>query len=491
MRARLLRACLLAAPAPALAPCASADTSQQPAAITWEPYTLRAGDKTFEFPLGRLDVPENHAGSGGPTIKLAFVKLSATTATPGPPIIYLAGGPGGSGIAGAGIPYLWDLFTALRAVGDVLLLDQRGTGRTQPSLACPRAGPAPLDLFESEAKFQSSFAEVMEACARQLRDRGVRPEHYTTPASADDIEQLRRALGVDKVSLLGFSYGTHLGLSAIRRHGDGIHRAVLAGVEGPEHNEKLPSVWDLQLERLAWYTRNDPTIGRLAPDLVATWREILERVDREPIRLPAYPDSGANGPMLVIGRYGLQYLLMRDLGDTNDWPILPGLIVRTSQGNLQLLGSFARRRWSQAGGLSLMGVAMDCASGASAERHAQVLREAARSYFGNAMNPITGEVCRTTGAADLGEDYRARFWSPVPTLFVSGTLDAQTPPHQAEEVRWGFPNGRHLVVEHSGHESTLDRPAVRELVVRFLSGEDVGEMRIVPEKPRFRGPGGE
>ncbi|MGQ0641027.1 MAG: alpha/beta hydrolase [Gemmatimonadaceae bacterium] len=76
----------------------------------------------------------------------------------------------------------------------------------------------------------------------------------------------------------------------------------------------------------------------------------------------------------------------------------------------------------------------------------------------------------------------------VPTMFVSATLDSQTPPHQAEEVRWGFANSVHLLVENAGHESTLDKAAVQEQIVRFLSGETISDQRIVLPRPRFRGP---
>jgi len=123
------------------------------------------------------------------------------------------------------------------------------------------------------------------------------------------------------------------------------------------------------------------------------------------------------------------------------------------------------------------------------ERVAQVAREAKTSLFGNAMNFYTGVVCTEIGAADLGAEYRSRFWSTVPTMFISGTLDSQTPPHQAEEVRWGFPRSTHIVVENAGHESTLDKADVQRLVVRYLAGEEIRDQRIVLPPVRFRGPG--
>jgi len=325
-------------------------------AIEWTTLPIRAGEGQREVPFGRLRVPENHAEPDGPAITLAFVRLPSTSARPGPPLIYLAGGPGGSAIGEAAIPYLFSLFEALRAVGDVILLDQRGTGRSSPNLSCRGETAPPLDLFLSEATLRAHLRRGIEACAELQRVRQVRAQYYTTSQSADDIEAVRRALGAERIRLLGFSYGTHLGLSVIRRHGDRIERAVLAGVEGPDHSEKWPSVMDLQLERLAQYAREDTTVGRLAPDLVGTLRTLLDRLEREPARVPSTDQPAAS--QLVVGRAGFQYLLYRDLGDTNDWPILPGLIVTAANGEYGLLGQFARRRWNQHRGTSLMSAAM-------------------------------------------------------------------------------------------------------------------------------------
>jgi pimeloyl-ACP methyl ester carboxylesterase len=178
---------------------------------------------------------------------------------------------------------------------------------------------------------------------------------------------------------------------------------------------------------------------------------------------------------------------VRDLGDTNDWPLLPGLIVRTAQGDYGLLTQFARRRW---GALpSLMWAAMDCASGSSTTRSAEAAAQAKLSRFGTAMAFADAAMCKSIGAADLGDVFRSPIASDVPTLFISGTIDSQTPPHQAEAIRWGFTRGIHLIVENAGHESTLPNPAVRNAIARFARGEPVESQFMRIPLPAFRGPG--
>src|SRR6185436_14787888 len=98
-----------------------------PGTLTFDPYALRTGSGAVEAELGRLTVPESRGSATDRTVYLAFVRLRSTAAKPGPPIVFLAGGPGGSGIEAARGP-LAPLFQALRAVADVIALDQRGTG---------------------------------------------------------------------------------------------------------------------------------------------------------------------------------------------------------------------------------------------------------------------------------------------------------------------------------------------------------------------------
>jgi pimeloyl-ACP methyl ester carboxylesterase len=456
--------------------------------IRWEPWASAIDGRTFTGELGRLRVPADPDAQRGPSIDLAFVRLRATTLTPGAPIIYLSGGPGSSGMESIRVSSMTALFDSLRATGDLILLDQRGTGRTEPSLRCPPVLPPP-GLFRDEATFRGALRAGMQDCATRWKERQVNPVHYTTVASAADVDALRHSLGVERIRLLGFSYGTHLGLAILRQYGRNVERAVLAGVEGPDDSEKLPLVLDQNLYRLAAAVRADTLLGRLAPDLVATYDSAVARLQRSPARLripnPLVP---ADTVEIEIGAFGFRHIVARDLGDSNDWPLLPGLIVRTAQGDYGLLSRFARRRWGPLP--SLMWASMDCASGSSAERASEAKRQEAVSRFGSAMRMIDPDMCRAVGAADVGNAFRSPLTSPVPTLFVSGSLDSQTPPHQAERVRWGFTTSAHIIVENAGHESTLNVPGVVASIAQFMRGATVQSQFVRVPLPAFRGPGG-
>src|SRR5439155_13844965 len=118
-------------------------------------------------------------------------------------------------------------FMKLREVGDVILLDQRGVGLSRPNLTRPSMKPLPFNFFAKESDALNIIKEQSREAAEYFRRQGVDLLAYNTIENANDIDDLRKALGVAKVNLVGFSYGTHLGLAAIRYHGDHLNRVAL------------------------------------------------------------------------------------------------------------------------------------------------------------------------------------------------------------------------------------------------------------------------
>lgn len=200
--------------------------------VSWAPYAyeLRSG-QVVEAQLGNLTVPARRRGGHGATIDLKFVRLPATGEVVGAPIIYLAGGPGSSGID-AGRGDRWPLFETLRRHGDVILLDQRGVGLSSPPPACAAPWIFPSDVASTEALFNASLEVAASACAREWNAAGVDLASYNTADNAADVADLARALG-GRVRLVGISYGSFLAFAMLRDHDELVERVVLAGVEGP------------------------------------------------------------------------------------------------------------------------------------------------------------------------------------------------------------------------------------------------------------------
>lgn len=446
--------------------------------VRWETLEVEARGGKATFELGRLTVPANRATGSDATVDLAFVRLPSTAEHPGDPIVFLNGGPGQAATSMVRYPPAVESLAPLRAIGDVILLDQRGAGMSWPQLECPEA-PASPAFFVEPGAVAAEMAAAMRTCAAALREKGIDPGSFNTRESADDLEDLRRALGARRLDLLGFSYGTHLAFAAIRRHGEHLGRVVLIGSEGPDHTWKLPSTFDTQIAKIGLLAAADPNLGDDVPDFGALLRRVLKTLESDPIEVTVADRRAKSEVRLPVGKEGLQWLLVRDIGDTNDLPFFPALAHQIDRGDTTLLAWFVEKRWNQLrGGIPMLYFAMDCASGVSEERRARIEAEAREAILGNVMNDAYAAVCPAAGVPDLGEEFRAPLVSPVPVLFVSGTLDNNTPPFQAEQVRWGMPNARHLIVANAGHEDMLPNPEVQKAIAAFLRGENLGDRTI-------------
>jgi pimeloyl-ACP methyl ester carboxylesterase len=366
----------------------------------------------------------------------------------------------------------------LREIGDVILLDQRGVGRSKPNLVRLSTEPLPTDIFADEALATRVYRERVKAAAEYFRSRGIDILAYNTRESAHDVDDIRKALGAEKVNLVGFSYGTHLGLACIRYHGENLNRVVLVGTEGLDNTDKLPSTSDKSLQQLSNIVAHNPYLDSKIPDLVGLLKRVLDRFEKEPVTVRINKNS--NKPLDVkVGKFGLQFLIMRDLGDSNDLPIFPAWFYTMDKGDYRILARFVERRYNQfGGGVQLMSVVMDAASGCSEARRLQIEKEAKTALLGNAVNfPFPG-VGDAIGNPDLGDAYRAPLKTKVPTLFFSGTFDNNTPSFQTEEVRRFFKKSTHLIVENAGHESMLVNPQVQQTMVDYLRGQDVSAVKI-------------
>jgi pimeloyl-ACP methyl ester carboxylesterase len=361
-------------------------------------------------------------------------------------------------------------------VCDVVLIDQRGTNDSLVTWEWD--GPPPMDFFVSGPAAGRHIDAMVKKARAAFAQRGVDLDGYTSVESADDLDALRGALGYEKVSLLGFSYGTHLAEVYMKRHGDRLENVLLFGVENLWETDKLPFTADGAFRRLALLAHEDPNIRTKIPDLVALYDRVMAKLARQPMIVPV-PGPGRDTLQVPVGPFGLAFILRVDLGDATDLPVFPRLLWSIDQGDNRVLAWFVRKRAGVALGIHGMGTAMDEASGTSDARRALIAEQAKASRFGEVVNFPAPFATERLGGVDLGDAYRAPVVSNVRTLIVSGELDFNTPPWQGEELRWGLPNATHLVVLHAGHEQTLwQNDTALPVVLDFLRGQDVSQRAI-------------
>jgi pimeloyl-ACP methyl ester carboxylesterase len=454
--------------------------------ISFEPYSLKTFDQQ-EHPaeLGKLWVAENRSKNNGRLIQLAFVRLKTTAANPQPPIVFLAGGPGVPGTGIGRVPVYFHLFARLQEVADVILPDQRGTGLSTPNLQCPPGKGLAPDTWEAKEKATQALVELVRACAEHWRVQGVDLAAFNTNASADDLEDLRRALGAENISLLGHSYGTELALAAVRRHGEHLHRLVLASVQGPDDDVKLPVLTEFGLRRLSRLVAEDSEVNHDVPDLTGSLKQALTRLEQQPVAIPYTDPSTGKSVTLRGGKFVLQLLVEMRFKDGRSVPVLPALVATVARGDYSLFAPLVARLHQGFTNLSIMQFPMTCSDGASIERRTLVSRQTAQTVLGDPSDlALDPKLCAEVGNPDLGPEFRSPVWSTVPTLFLSGSMDSETPPSNAENVRWGFPNSVHIIVENGFHE-TLPASEVQDIVVDFFKGQDVGGRRVTFARPVF------
>lgn len=452
----------------------AAGVSAAPAKFT--PITFEAEDGSrVEAEKGEFTVPENRSKPNSRTITIRFIRFRSTAAKPGNPIVYLAGGPGGSGI-GAARSTRFPLFLSFREHADVIAYDQRGVNESEPDMRCTErfmVSPAePLD----RAKAGAAMAAAVRQCADRLRAAGVDLAASNTRENAADLEDLRKALGAPKLVLWGISYGTHLAAAALRDHPSSIERVILAGIEGPDDTYKLPSDQQTLMEDIARLAAQQ---GR-HPDLLGAINKLLRELEARPKPVTLTDPRDNQSATFVFGKLDLQMLLADMLFAPDSFAGMADLVGRLEQGDWTALGlSAAPRRFGTAP--SAMSISMDCASGITAARRQRIAEEAKRTVLGDAINLPFPEICAGMQIPDAGDEFRGPLVSEVPALLISGTLDGRTRPRQAEELRMTMPNAQHLIIENAGHSDPLflSTPKILEAMKAFLRGEPLRERYLV------------
>jgi pimeloyl-ACP methyl ester carboxylesterase len=373
------------------------------------------------------------------------IRLPAREAPHGaPPIVFLSGGPGIPASALARVPVYFDLFAKLQAIGDVLLIDQRGSGLSLPNLTCPVA-EIPKNFLSSDEAFLAALSARVGACTRFWSAAGVDLRGYSTTEIAADVDAARRAAGAKTMKLLAFSYGSEVAIEIARRWPKQVDRIVFASTRAPDTMLKMAGVWDQQLGTLA------ASVKRVVAELDAT---------------PANVETAAG--TFAVGGIGVLTVLRADLPDGRALPKVPEFVRVLEGGNYASLAPRVQQIHASLTSMNLLTLAVDCSSGWSAERRRDADAESRAAIMRNVNLQWDSTICNAiTGRPGVPPPIRR---TNIPALFITGTLDVNAPAAQTERIRKAFPRSDHFIVENGAHE-TLPIGTVQERVVMFLRGD--------------------
>lgn len=462
----------LAVPALAALTLLLAIPSAASAAQRWRPCGDLAGARCTT-----LRVPLDRTGALPGSVPLRVGRFPAPAGRP--TLLYLSGGPGSAGLEemGAVIDYVPELLDGYRIAG----FDQRGTGRSG-LLRCP--------ALERDARLRSVRAG--EACARRL---GPARRHYTTPASVADMEAIRAALGVERLTLFGISYGTELALAYARAHPDRVERMILDSVVDPDDRDPFG---------LAGFRAMGPTLRALCPlgcrgvtaDAAGDLTALAARLRAAPMHGYDY-DARGRRQRRTLGPTALADLLYD--ADYNP-PLRAGIpagvraalagdpapLLRLVAEGDQLASLPSPRSFSSARYATVCEeTPLPWQPGTPLDSRVWAAREGAAAIGAAAFAPFD----LTTAAADeIGLCLRwpdvpsgatpagSGPYPAVPTLILQGGEDLRTPPEGSARVAAAIPGAERVVVPGVGHAVVGSDPSNCGLraLRRFIAGHPAG-----------------
>ena len=399
---------------------------------------------------GAIRVFENRTTKQGRTIDVTFARWPAHNQPATGVVFFLAGGPGASGAGLARDIEGWA--RPLLSTMDLVVVEQRGTWFSH-ALHCAR---------ESEARPASGFGHIFDpAWVQQCRDfleRHADLRLYTTELAAGDLDDVRTALGYERISLYGGSYGTRLAQAYMRQFPDRTRAVVLDGVMPPDVKAPLTYAASAQqaLDRVIDDCASRPACRNVHPTLRADFGRVQDRFRDGPVATSVTPPGRSPVPVLMTrGDFG--YAVRGILYAPHLINNLPDWIGAASTGDLS---AFAQQYWDRQLAFSRtfatgLHFSVLCAEDVAFVDPAEIDAATARTFLGRYVIDEYRAACALWPVTPVTVDVHRLVTTAVPTLLISGAFDPVTPPAFADRVAKALPLARHLVSPRGAHGSVV------------------------------------
>lgn len=415
---------------------------------------------------GSLRRPLDPTQPQGVQVDVHFAVLPALARNKKPdPVLFFAGGPGQSALSLAG--QVSRLTARLGNRRDVVLIDQRGTGQSAP-LMCEADRPTlPLAESADPARQRAKLRECRTALEK-LPHGDLR--QYTTSIAMQDADAVRRALGADKVNLVGGSYGTRAALEYMRQFPGHVRRAVIDGAAPPDMVLPASFSSDNQaaFDGLLAACEADATCAARYPSLRRDWQALLASLPRDITLL--HPVS-AQPERLRLTRETLLGLVRGPLYVPALTAALPLALGEATRGRFEPLAGLASALGGGRAGAISAGMHFSVVCAEDAPRLA-LAADRPGADFGSAFADLYVKVCADWPRGEVPAAFYRLGSAPAATLVLSGGMDPATPPRHGERVAQALgAQARHVVVPHAGH-GVMGLGCMRDVVFRFIDAAD-------------------
>ena len=436
---------------------------------------------------GTYDVYENRESMQGRTIAMKVVVYPAKGQETKPdPLFIFVGGPGQGAASVAG--FLVSDMDDVRAQRDVVLIDQRGTGDSN-QLRCKFLGP--------ENSLQTYLTDMfpvdyVEACRKDLETRADLTK-YTSDIAMDDIDEIRAALGYDKINISGGSYGTRACMVYMRRHGESVRTASLLGT-APVFMA-MPGTFaeetEAALQRVIGDCEKDEPCNNAFPKFRDNLETLHKRLLQGPIETEVINPMTKEKEKISFGLGPFLTIVRAMLYGVRASTELPLVIEQASKGDFNRLAVYAAMyaKGINEGLAEGMYLSITCAEDIPYFDYKASEERAKGTLLGDYRIFQQRRACEYWPRAEISEGYRDPVKSSIPTLLLSGEVDPVTPPHWGEEVARHLTNSLHVSVPNAAHSLGLsDEHGLNELMLKFLETASVEDLDPSPLKQVKRPP---
>ncbi len=403
---------------------------------------------------GVLTVPEDRANPAGRQIDLNIAVIPAIKRNPAPdPLFLLAGGPGQSAIET--FPSLLPLLYDIHESRDIVLVDQRGTGKSNP-LRC-------LDV-EDETLSDEQALEQLKTCPQRLQ---ADLRFYTTEVAMTDLDEVRAALGYETINLYGASYGTRAALTYLRLFPQRVRTVTLDAVVDADFVMFMDAASDGQAALDAFFARckADPTCNETFPNLEVEFRDILARLEQDSAEI-TLPHPLTNRPLdLTVTPRLLTNMVFSTLYVPDLVATLP-VSIHAAYADENYIPLVSTAFMVDAGLYDGMFYAVTCTEDAPLIDPAEAARRSAESVFIDRTVDFAA-VCAAWPRGEVSAGFRAPVQSDVPVLILSGEADPITPPYHAEKAAESLNNHLHIIFPGMGHGNLASR-CVADILRDFI-----------------------
>jgi len=441
----------------------------------------------FNAERGMMFVPVNRSEKNSAVISVEVYRFKRSEkADPGvPPIFYLFGGPSFGGLERSleRLGTFEEQWLPFLDVSDVVVVSQRGIGPSKPTTTIETTTkPLPPDQPYDDEKAVEEFQQVLAKEKAIWEMLGLDLSGFTVIEAAADIDDVRMALGYDKIVIWGGSFGSHWGMTIMRYYPEIVERAILRGMEGPDHTFDHPGhLWNVY-KRVAEEAENAPGLQDLIPEggLIEALKAVIGQVEKKPFKVMVTDEKTGDSQEVLFDAESIKLIAGGYSGGLTSWP---ADVITLYNGDFSKAAERVVRRYMNSGRSFRTASywVLDCGSGITTERLAEYKADPAVDIIGlGNWGYLAG--CAIWGS-DLGDEFRQNFETDIPTVIVQGTWDTSTPYENALELVPCFKTSKFIPVirgPHGAIDAAMETSEpFKKGIMRFAA---TGDMSGLPDK---------